>query len=309
VPILDRPKVARHQPPVSLGYRQPSYAGASTIMSTKIHGNPADNEVDNAISQLMRALVALDKSSMSGAGGGTVRARELGVVLRSFNIDAESSVVRELIGRCTTDNGIDYHRFTALLSLKLGLSGRVSAPAKTKRPKTCKPNARFKATLLAKRDTFERCMPDHFSDTKVAQKNYNAHVGNSSFERVVPDWDLDHYGTQRIASKNDGSQTPPSAIGSFKWFQHLKTSRRPTSAFVGAKPTTREAAPSNLSTGRKSKARIPLWETTMNYRGASARKGLNERRSTTRVANAVKQGTRGELQWSWAENGNVYEIE
>ena len=48
-------------------------------------------------------------------------------------------------------SGIDYHRFTALLSLKLGLSGQVSTQRSSKstsRAKTAKPNARSSITLL-----------------------------------------------------------------------------------------------------------------------------------------------------------------
>ena len=179
---------------------------------------------------------------------------------------------------------------------------------------------------------------------------------------VVPDWDLDHYGTVenssktgkhsdwcqnwKIAPKNAGEQTP-AACDSFKWFQHIKTERRPTSAFVTARPTSRYlthcmlqwdlsfasirlcyyvlcvlqfwsvylclcrvmgpvvsielicgavasrgGATTRAASIRQPKVKIPTWETTMKYRGRSARaRGRDapshERHAVTKVGEKV----------------------
>jgi len=322
IPLGSSHPVAAHAAPMSLRGQQPNYGGAGLAISAKAHGHPADGEVDNAITQLKRALRALDNSSVQTQSG-TVQARELEVVLRSFNVDSHSKVVKELVGRCTSNGGIDYHRFTALLSLKLGLSGQVSTQRSgksTSRAKTAKPNARFGNRKF--HDTFERTMPDHFTPTKGSPNVYDAHTAGTTFGRVVPDWDLDHYGTsgrllghtstrQKIDQrpKNAGDQTP-AACDSFKWFQHIKTARRPTSAFVTARSTSRGATTAAASI-RQPKVKIPTWETTMKYRGRSARaRGRDapshERHATTKVD---EKGSREDVTWDWGEDGNVYELD
>jgi len=326
IPLGTSHPVAAHAAPMSLRGQQPNYGGAGFTISAKAHGNPADGEVDNAITQLKRALRALDNSSAQTQSG-TVQARELEVVLRSFNVDSDSKVVKELVGRCSSNGGIDYHRFTALLSLKLGLSGQVSTQRSSKstsRAKTAKPNARFKNRKF--NDTFERTMPDHFTPAKGSPNVYDAHTAGTTFGRVVPDWDLDHYGTVenssktgkhsdwcqnwKIAPKNAGEQTP-AACDSFKWFQHIKTERRPTSAFVTARPTSRGGATTRAASIRQPKVKIPTWETTMKYRGRSARaRGRDapshERHAVTKVG---EKGSREDVTWDWGEDGNVYEID
>jgi len=252
------PRLKMHRPYTAKSVRRPPTAALGA--TTNLNG---DDEVGVAMKHLRASFMALDRQS----GTGIVPVDEVDVVLRTYNIDTTSQVIRQLMRRCSVQSGgVDFHRFTAGLGVKLGL--QQSGPSQkggSRRPTSAavgrptKP-ARFK--FAGHDDTFQRVMPEGRTISQPATPwlpGKRVELENSpnpaaTFSNVLPP----HLKSVRKANlaaaareREDGEQTPPSyqhggktasryqnspsngktgTINSFEWFQHIPSKSRPQTA-------------------------------------------------------------------------------
>merc|ERR1711865_1084458 len=240
------PRLKMHRPYTAKSVRRPPTANARlpTAAALKAHHHTSsDNDADlgAALKAMRQSFIALDRQR----GTGIVPADEGDVVLRTYNIDTASPVIRQLVNRCAvSSDGIDFHRFTAGLGVKLGLPQQQAPDRSAKRPTTAAVSRPRRFKFDDHEDTFQRVMPEgrtisqpatpwHPSKRCDGLENAPKH---STFSSVMPP----HLKSARKGNlamlrkeargRSDGSQTPPADIGTFEWFQHLKPKGRPHTA-------------------------------------------------------------------------------
>lgn len=236
------PRLKMHRPYTAKSVRRPPTAALGA--TTNLNG---DDEVGVAMKHLRASFMALDRQR----GTGIVPVDEVDVVLRTYNIDTSSQVIRQLMRRCSVQSGgVDFHRFTAGLGVKLGLQqSRPSQKGASLRPASAavgRPSRPTRFKFAGHDDTFQRVMPEGRTISQPATPwlpGKRVELENSpnpaaTFSNVLPP----HLKSVRKANlaaaareREDGEQTPPSngksgTIKSFEWFQHIPSKSRPQTA-------------------------------------------------------------------------------
>lgn len=238
------PRLKMHRPYTAKSVRRPPTANvwppaAAALKAHQHTSSESDEDLGAALKAMRQSFIALDRQR----GTGIVPADEVDVVLRTYNIDTASQVIRQLMKRCAVSSGgIDFHCFTNGLGVKLGLPQQQQAADRSaKRPTTAAVSRPRRFKFEDHEDTFQRVMPEGRTISQPATPwNPGKRVDglenapkHSTFSSVMPP----HLKSVRKADlaavargRSDGSQTPPADIGTFEWFQHLKPKGRPSTA-------------------------------------------------------------------------------